>query len=84
MTAGLRKLKVEFSIPSPDTAAYYEYTVRSSTGLKVRCLPGPGYGTEKLAGQAIHVAVRCREPLHSWPPKLVFSSCPFPQTHSPW
>lgn len=65
MTAGLRKLKVEFSIPNPDTAAYYEYTVRSSTGLKVRCLPGPGYGTDKSAGQAIHVAVRCREPLRS-------------------
>ena len=39
MTAGLRTLKVEFDTPTPDTAAYYEYTVRSATGTKVRCLP---------------------------------------------
>ena len=32
-TTGLRKLKVQFSVPNPDAAVYYEYSMRDASNL---------------------------------------------------
>lgn len=57
---GLRKLKVEFTVPNPDAAVYYEYTVRDAT-TQVRLLRDVGWwevwghGTPACASRVLFI-----------------------------